>query len=117
MRRSHAHVTTRMLSSPSFHAFRDTDSLQPMEALMLHLIWSVIVGFIVGLIARAIMPGAEHMGFWMTSLVGIGGSLVGGLIGTVISRPRAGAMFHPAGFLMSIVGAIILLYAMRYVHV
>ena len=83
---------------------------------MLHLIWSIIIGFIVGLIARAIMPGADQMGFWMTSIIGIGGSLVGGLIGMVIKRPAPGAAFHPAGFLLSIIGAMILLYAMRYVH-
>jgi uncharacterized membrane protein YeaQ/YmgE (transglycosylase-associated protein family) len=81
---------------------------------MLHLIWSIIVGFIVGLIARAVMPGAEHLGFWMTSLVGIGGSLIGGLIGMVVKRPTPGSMFHPAGFLLSIVGAVVLLYAMRH---
>ena len=84
---------------------------------MLHLLWSVIVGFIVGLIARAILPGADHLGFLMTSLVGIGGSLVGGFIGTLINKPAPGSMFHPAGFLMSIVGAVILLYAMRFIHV
>ena len=83
---------------------------------MLHLIWSIIIGFIVGLIARAIMPGVDAMGFWMTSIIGIGGSLVGGLIGMVIKRPAPGAAFHPAGFLLSIIGAMILLYAMRYVH-
>jgi len=83
---------------------------------MLHLIWSIIIGFIVGLIARAIMPGADQMGFWMTSIIGIGGSLVGGLIGMVIKRPAPGAAFHPAGFLLSIVGAMILIYAMRHVH-
>jgi len=83
---------------------------------MLHLIWSIIIGFIVGLIARAVMPGVDAMGFWMTSIIGIGGSLIGGLIGMVIKRPAPGAAFHPAGFLLSIVGAMILLYAMRYVH-
>ena len=83
---------------------------------MLHLIWSIIIGFIVGLIARAIMPGADQMGFWMTSIIGIGGSLVGGLIGMVIKRPAPGAAFHPAGFLLSIIGAMILIYAMRHVH-
>jgi len=83
---------------------------------MLHLIWSIIVGFIVGLIARAIMPGAEHLGFWMTSIVGIVGSLIGGVIGMVIKRPTPGTPFHPAGFLLSIVGAIILLYVMQHVR-
>ena len=79
---------------------------------MLHIIWSIIVGFIVGLIARAIMPGAEHMGFWMTSFVGIGGSVVGGLIARIFSRPKDGALFHPAGFLLSIIGALIILFVM-----
>jgi len=77
---------------------------------MLHIIWSIIIGFIVGLIARAIMPGVDHMGFWMTSLIGIGGSLVGGFIGALIKKPADGAMFHPAGFVMSIIGACILLF-------
>ena len=52
---------------------------------MLHLIWSIVIGFIVGLIARAILPGVDHMGFWMTAAVGIGGSLLGGLLGMLIS--------------------------------
>ncbi len=84
---------------------------------MLHLIWSVIVGFVVGLIAKAILPGADHLGFWMTSFVGIGGSLLGGLVGGLIKKPVDGAMFHPAGILMSIVGACVLLYLLRYVNI
>ena len=44
---------------------------------MIHILWSVIVGFVVGLIARAIMPGVQHMGFIATTLLGIGGSFVG----------------------------------------
>jgi uncharacterized membrane protein YeaQ/YmgE (transglycosylase-associated protein family) len=77
---------------------------------MLHIIWSIIVGFIVGLIARAIMPGIQHIGFIATTLLGIGGSIIGGLIGRMFSRPAPGAAFHPAGFIMSIIGAIILLF-------
>jgi uncharacterized membrane protein YeaQ/YmgE (transglycosylase-associated protein family) len=75
-----------------------------------HLIWSVIIGFFVGLIARAIMPGGDKMGFIMTTLLGIVGSLVGGVIGGVVSKPREGARFHPAGILLSIVGALIVLF-------
>jgi uncharacterized membrane protein YeaQ/YmgE (transglycosylase-associated protein family) len=77
---------------------------------MLHFIWYIIVGFIVGLIARAIIPGAQHLGIIMTTLIGIGGSIVGGLIGRLFSKPEPGATFHPAGFIMSIIGAIILLF-------
>jgi len=82
---------------------------------MLHLIWSVIVGFVVGLIARAVVPGAAHMGFLATTAVGIVGSLLGGFIGRLIKPPEPGATFHPAGFLLSIVGAVILLLALRLV--
>ena len=83
---------------------------------MLHLIWSVIVGFFVGLIARALLPGVDHMGFIATTLVGIIGSVVGGLLGNAIKRPAPGATFHPAGLLMSIVGAIVLLLILRMVQ-
>jgi uncharacterized membrane protein YeaQ/YmgE (transglycosylase-associated protein family) len=75
-----------------------------------HLIWSIIVGFFVGLIARAIMPGGDKMGFIMTTVLGIVGSLVGGVIGGVVSKPKEGSKFHPAGFLLSIVGALIVLF-------
>ncbi len=77
---------------------------------MLHIIWSIILGFIVGLIARAIMPGIQHLSFIMTTLLGIGGSIVGGLIARLFSRPAPGSSFHPAGFIMSIIGALILLF-------
>ena len=84
---------------------------------MLHILWSIIVGFIIGLIARAIMPGAQHLGFLMTSLVGIGGSIVGGLIGRVLSPPAAGTPVHPAGIFMSIIGALLVLFLMgRFYH-
>jgi uncharacterized membrane protein YeaQ/YmgE (transglycosylase-associated protein family) len=77
---------------------------------MLHIVWYIIVGFIVGLIARAVMPGVQHLGFIMTTLVGIGGSIVGGLIGRLFSKPEPDATFDPAGFILSIIGAIILLF-------
>jgi uncharacterized membrane protein YeaQ/YmgE (transglycosylase-associated protein family) len=77
---------------------------------MLHIIWSIIIGFVVGLVARAVMPGVQHLGFIMTTLLGIGGSIVGGLIGRLFSKPAPGSMFHPAGFILSIIGAIILLF-------
>ena len=78
---------------------------------MLHIIWSIIVGFVVGLIAQWFLP-VGHLGFWATSLVGIGGSIVGGLIARLFSRPKDGAFFHPAGFFLSIIGAVIVLFAL-----
>jgi uncharacterized membrane protein YeaQ/YmgE (transglycosylase-associated protein family) len=80
---------------------------------MFHIIWYLIVGFIVGLIARAILPGADHMGLVMTTLVGIIGSVVGGFIAQLFSKPAPGSKFHPAGIIMSIVGAIIVLLILR----
>jgi uncharacterized membrane protein YeaQ/YmgE (transglycosylase-associated protein family) len=77
---------------------------------MLHLLWSIVVGFVVGLIARAVMPGVDAMGFWMTSLLGIAGSLLGGLLGRLIRAPEPGAKFHPAGFFLSIIGALLILF-------
>lgn len=77
---------------------------------MLHLLWMFIVGIIVGAIARFIMPGAEHMGIIMTGVLGIVGSFVGGLIARLFSKPAPGAPFHPAGIVLSIVGALIVLW-------
>ena len=83
---------------------------------MFHLIWFVIVGFVIGLIARAVVPGVDHMGFIATTVVGIVGSVIGGFIGNLIKRPEPGSKFHPAGLLLSIVGAIILLWLLRFVR-
>jgi uncharacterized membrane protein YeaQ/YmgE (transglycosylase-associated protein family) len=82
---------------------------------MFHIIWSIIVGFIVGVIARWIVPGAEHYGFIMTTVVGIVGSVIGGFIGTLFKKPEPGQKFHTAGFIMSIIGAVILLYLLRFI--
>jgi uncharacterized membrane protein YeaQ/YmgE (transglycosylase-associated protein family) len=82
---------------------------------IMHMLWSVVVGFIVGLVARAVLPGADHMGFIATTVVGIIGSFLGGFIGSKISKPVEGSAFHPAGFLMSIVGAVVLLLILRFV--
>jgi uncharacterized membrane protein YeaQ/YmgE (transglycosylase-associated protein family) len=84
---------------------------------MFHILWSIIVGFVVGLLARAILPGAQHLGFIATTALGIAGSIVGGLIARVFSKPKEGSKFHPAGLVLSVIGAIIVLYLwQRFVH-
>ena len=80
---------------------------------MLHILWSIIVGFVVGLIASAIMH--THMGFLGTTILGIVGSLAGGLLARLFSRPPEGSRFHPAGFIMSISGAIVVIFLVRLV--
>ena len=81
---------------------------------MLHIIWSILIGFLIGLIARAVM--GYHLDFIMTTALGIGGSFVGGLLAQVLSKPASGVKFHPAGLLMSVIGAILLLYAYTHFH-
>ena len=80
---------------------------------ILGLVWTIIVGFIVGAIARFIMPGIDAMGFWLTALLGIGGSIVGGIIASILFRSPVGG-FRPAGFFLSVIGALILLWAYRH---
>lgn len=76
---------------------------------IMSIIWMIIIGFIVGVLARFFYPGAVELGFWMTTLLGIGGSLVGGIIGSLLWRSPDGR-FKPAGIIMSIIGALILLW-------
>jgi uncharacterized membrane protein YeaQ/YmgE (transglycosylase-associated protein family) len=66
----------------------------------------IIVGFVVGLLARALKPGNDRMGIIMTTLVGIAGSLLAGWAGQTMGWYRPG---QPAGWIASIVGAIVLL--------
>lgn len=67
---------------------------------------TIIVGFFVGLFARAIMPGKDAMGFILTTLLGIGGALIGKFLGQALGLYVEG---EPAGFFMSLFGAMILL--------
>ena len=74
------------------------------------LIWTVVVGLIVGILARWFYPGTVDMAWWLTALIGIGGSIVGGFIGGLIWKSPDGK-FRAAGWIMSIAGAMLLLYA------
>ncbi len=69
----------------------------------------IVFGFVVGLIARAIMPGKQGMGFVMTTLLGIAGSVIGGLIASALGSGDATG-FHGSGFIGSILGALVLLF-------
>jgi uncharacterized membrane protein YeaQ/YmgE (transglycosylase-associated protein family) len=80
---------------------------------LFHLLWMLIVGLVVGAIARWFMPGVENMGWLMTALLGIAGSFVGGFIARLFSRPADGAIVHPAGLILSVIGAMILLFVAR----
>jgi uncharacterized membrane protein YeaQ/YmgE (transglycosylase-associated protein family) len=77
---------------------------------LLHYIWMFIIGIVVGAIARFVMPGAQHMGILMTGILGIVGSFVGGFIARLFNKPPEGSPIHPAGIIMSIIGALIVLF-------
>ena len=70
-------------------------------------IWMAIIGFVVGLIARAILPGTQSLGIILTALVGIAGSFLAGFAGRALGWYVEGA---PVGFIASVIGAIVLLF-------
>jgi uncharacterized membrane protein YeaQ/YmgE (transglycosylase-associated protein family) len=76
------------------------------EARM-HLLWTILVGFIIGLIARALKPGRDAVGFIATSIIGVCGALLAKLIGTQLGWYHDG---DRAGLLASVGGAVILLF-------
>jgi len=76
---------------------------------LMHIIWMIVVGFVVGLLARFFYPGAVALGFWMTTALGIAGSVVGGLLSGMIWKTPDGK-FHPGGFFISLIGALVLLW-------
>ncbi|MBV9949582.1 MAG: GlsB/YeaQ/YmgE family stress response membrane protein [Myxococcales bacterium] len=74
----------------------------------MHLILFLLFGLIVGAIARLIVPGREPGGWIVSMLIGVVGSFLGGFIGRAVGLYREG---EPAGFVMSLLGAIILVVA------
>ena len=71
------------------------------------IIITIVIGFIVGLIARAIMPGSQSMGFILTTILGIIGSIVATYLGQAMGWYSQG---DAAGWIASVVGAIIVLF-------
>ena len=76
------------------------------------MLWAIIIGLIVGAIAKLLMPGRDPGGFIITILLGIAGSFVGTLIGRTLGFYRNG---QGAGILMSILGAVLLLWIYRMI--
>ena len=70
------------------------------------LIWAILIGFLVGLVAKLLMPGRDPGGFILTTLLGIAGSLLATFLGQAMGLYAAG---QTAGFIGAVVGAIVLL--------
>jgi uncharacterized membrane protein YeaQ/YmgE (transglycosylase-associated protein family) len=78
----------------------------------MHFLWMLIIGLVIGAIAKFIMPGKDPGGIIVTMLIGIVGALIGGFLGRAVGWYHEG---EPAGFIASIVGAILLLIVYRMI--
>jgi uncharacterized membrane protein YeaQ/YmgE (transglycosylase-associated protein family) len=72
----------------------------------MHWLWVILIGLVIGAVAKLLMPGRDPGGFIVTILLGIAGSIVGTWLGRTIGWYQEG---QSAGFLMSVVGALLLL--------
>lgn len=75
---------------------------------LMGFLWMLVVGLIVGALARFFYPGAVNMSLLATMVLGVVGSLVGGVVGSLFSGGRGG--FRPAGIVLSVLGAILALW-------
>ncbi len=78
----------------------------------MHIVWTIIIGFVVGLVAKLLMPGRDPGGFIITTLIGIAGALIAKYIGQALGYYSA---TDSAGFIASVIGAIILLIVYRLI--
>ncbi len=79
----------------------------------MHLIWTILIGFVAGLVAKMLTPGRDPSGFFITAAIGIAGSLASTYIGQALGWYQPG---QTAGFLGAVVGAIVLLLIYRLVR-
>ncbi len=77
------------------------------------LLWEAIIGLIVGAVAKLLMPGKDPGGIWITMALGIAGSIIATWLGQAIGWYQAG---QSAGFIMSVVGAVLLLVVYRLIR-
>jgi uncharacterized membrane protein YeaQ/YmgE (transglycosylase-associated protein family) len=78
----------------------------------MHYLWMLIIGLVIGAIAKLIMPGKDPGGIIVTMLIGIAGALIAGFLGRAVGWYQEG---EPAGFIASVIGAILLLIVYRMI--
>lgn len=76
----------------------------------MHILWALIIGLVVGAVAKLLMPGKDPGGFIITALLGVAGSVIATYLGQALGWYREG---QSAGFIMSVIGAILLLVVYR----
>lgn len=74
------------------------------------IIWTILIGFVVGVVAKFLMPGRDPGGFIITVLIGIAGSFIASYLGRAMGWYRLG---ESAGFIAAVLGSIILLFVYR----
>jgi len=74
---------------------------------MLEIVWIILIGAVVGALAKLLMPGPDPGGFFMTSVLGMGGAIVATLLGRLVGLYGPG---QGAGFIASIIGAVLVLF-------
>lgn len=72
----------------------------------------VVVGLIVGILARYIYPGPVELGWIMSAVLGVAGSFLAGFVGSMLDK-EPGTQLKPAGFVWSILGAVLLIFIGR----
>jgi uncharacterized membrane protein YeaQ/YmgE (transglycosylase-associated protein family) len=101
-----ASTLSRSILSPTSETYPATRENQYGGTGMLHLLWTALIGLIVGALAKLIIPGKEPGGIFITMLIGIAGSFLGTFLGRAIGHYEPD---QSAGFIMSLIGALILL--------
>src|SRR6267142_5703200 len=106
-RRPHPGPFRRMINPAQTSERRKTIRRQTLEDSMFHLIWYVLIGLISGYVAKSVMH--VHMTMFWTIVLGIIGSILGGAVTQMFSRP-SNQRYHPAGLIFSTLGAILVLF-------
>ena len=79
----------------------------------MHIIWTIVIGFIVGVVAKLLMPGKDPGGFIITTLLGIGGAVVATALGRLVGWYGEGGS---AGFIAAVIGAVLILGVYRMIR-
>jgi uncharacterized membrane protein YeaQ/YmgE (transglycosylase-associated protein family) len=79
----------------------------------MHIVWTILIGFIAGAVAKLLMPGKDPGGFILTTLLGIGGAVVATSLGRLLGWYQEGGS---AGFIAAVIGAILILAVYRMIR-
>lgn len=83
--------------------------------MIIDIVQILVVGLLIGALARFLLPGRDPMGCLMTAVVGVAGSFVGGFLGDLLLGGSSDTgVLHPAGLLGSVVGTVLILLALRF---